>query len=349
MDDCTYRNRIRNYIAGRFEDRYACMLFINFPFITSVTGVNLQEYFRDPKTMMDAQVETWNALGVKGWLWPDLGVVPECAAMGAKVVYDDKGFPSVSPPVNREISEFLDLKPADPYGGNMLTQALNALEYMVAHRPDGFEVQSSIVQSAFTGAAMLRGINEFCVDIMEEPEAVRALMDLVLETDIRYMKAQEKILGKLDHILLSDDVSALVSANTFRELILPYYERFFEQFPESQRWLHNDAQALHLAPALKEMNFKLWHTGSCFDNGQAMELLDHNICLAGNLNPVALAGMTEKEAYDAAVTELKHFHAEPRHLLSTGGFISYGTPVGNVRAMLVAAENTKRMEAKSDE
>ncbi len=227
----------------------------------------------------------------------------------------------------------------------MLTQALNALEYMVVHKPDGFEVQSSIVQSAFTGAAMLRGINDFCADVIEEPEAVCALMDLVLETDIRYMKAQEKILGKLDHILLSDDVSALVSANSFREMILPYYERFFEPFPESQRWLHNDAQALHLAPVLKEINFKLWHTGSCFDSRRAMELLDHSLCLAGNLSPVALARMTEEEAYDAAVKELKQFNAEPRYLLGTGGFISYGTPVENVRAILAAAENIKFNEA----
>lgn len=338
MNDFVYRNRIRNYIDGKFEKRHGCMLFINFPFIHSVTGVNLQEYFNDPKTMMDAQLETWSAVGVKGWLWPDLGVVPECAAMGAKVVYDEKGFPSISAPNDKEITDFLDMKPADPYGGNMLTQALNALEYMVAHHPDGFEVESSIVQSAFTGAAMIRGINDFCADVLEEPEAVCALMDIVLETDIRYMKAQEKILGKLEHILLSDDVSALISASLFREIVLPYYSRFFEQFPESQRWLHNDAQALHLAPVLKDADLKLWHTGSCFDSKKAMGAMNHSLCLVGNLSPVALARMTEQEAYDAAAAELLEFHAEPRHLLGTGGFISYGTPVENVRAMLAAAE-----------
>ncbi len=344
-----YRQKIKDCLAGQNSSRHACMFFINFPFVQSVTGVDLHSYFHDPKVMMDAQVDTWRAIGTEGWLWPDLGVVPECAALGGQVVYDKRGFPSIQADEEKELEDFLNLKPADPYGDNMLAEALAALEYMVAHKPSGFEVQASIVQSAFTGAAMLRGISEFCVDLLDEPEKARELMDIVLETDIRYMKAQEQILGGLDHILLSDDISSFLSGIQFQEYVIPYYKKFFDCFPESQRWLHNDGQALHLAPFLYSsgVQLKLWHTGSCFDHIKAMESMENSLCMAGNLDPVAVAGMSEEEVYGCALRELRKFKGNTRFILGLGGFISYGTPPENIRAVLRAADDVIIKEAES--
>lgn len=332
--------RIQKSLAGEVPDRQPFLLFINFPLIKSVTGVNLHEYFNDPRIMMDAQVETFRKLGLQGPLYPDYGVVAECSAMGSEIVYDDLGFPSVHADESLEFEDVVEAaKPADPWNGSLMTRALEALEYMVAHAPADFRVENCGVVGPFTTAAQYRGISEFCVDIYMEPELSEELISICTQTLINYCKEQQKILGKpLEHILVYDDTTSFLKPDNYRQFSMPYYDMLYREFPGTQRWLHNDANGVHLSELIAEAGFVLWHTGRVFDITEARKKTNGKVCLCGNLSPLEeIKTGTPEEAKAAALRQIAIFNKDPKYILSTGGFISYDTPVENIRALIEAA------------
>ena len=50
-------DRIRRCVEGKPVEQIPYMLYINFPFIKSVTGITSQEYFSDPRLQMEAQMQ----------------------------------------------------------------------------------------------------------------------------------------------------------------------------------------------------------------------------------------------------------------------------------------------------
>ncbi len=328
---------VKKSIEGGKPARQPFLLFLNFPLVKSMTGVELREYFEDPKIMMDAQIEVNARLGLEGPICPDYGIVAECSAMGSPVLLDGKGFPSIQTGKESSLEEVLrDLQPGDPWGGNWETRSLETLEYMISHVPPGFCVENPPVMAPFTIGAEYRGIEEFCVELYEEPEMIHELLRVSLETLIRYCREQQKILGeRMEHILICDDTSGFLTPDNYRKFVMPYLDKFYGEFPGVERWLHNDADSLHLSELIAEAGFKFWHTGRCFSITEARKRTGGKVSLCGNLSPVEeLLRGTPKDVADAVNRQIKAFNGDSRYILGTGGFISYGTPEENLRALI---------------
>lgn len=317
-----------------------CLLFVNFPLISDLTGVSSREYFSDAKIMMDSQIETYSKLGTDGPISPDFGTVVEASALGGEVVYDNAGIPSIHVSPDSDIETLAQLKPADPRTSGMMKKALTFLEYMVAHAPSGIRVASTNTMAPMTAAATLRGISDFCMDTIEEPELVEQLLDTVTKTEIEYLAAQREILGdSFDRVFLSDDISSFFSDAQFRQFVLPTYTRIYGAFPGAQRWLHNDGASTHIAAAIAEAGVQLWHIGKCVDMAEIFRLTENKIALCGNLDPIEdLLNGTEQSVYDCACQEIARFKHSGKHICSTGGFLGYGTPIKNIKAMIKATE-----------
>lgn len=153
--------------------------------------------------------------------------------MGGKVRFDEHGFISVEPAGIEEVEDVLKIKPGDPYGDNYMRVALETLEYMVQNCPAGYKVNPHAIMGPFTVGAQLRGISDFCADTIAEPELVEAVLDLVIETQVNFMKAQEKILGGPACITFWCATTCLPSSvrRPIRRSFCPPYERLFYPVP----------------------------------------------------------------------------------------------------------------------
>ncbi len=345
MDDLYIRNNIRllKSIRGEKPDAHPFYLWFNFPFVKSVTGVDMDRYFHDPATMFEAQLELISQLDGCAAFYPDFGVVPESSGLGGKIRFDNKGFISVSASGINGMEDVRKMKPADPYGSNYMRKCLETLDYMKTHMPQGkgYALDAAKLVGPFTVAAQTYGITELCLEIYDNPDLVKALIDIAAETGIRFMKEQEKILGKLDYILIADDIAAFLSEKDFREMVVPSYDRIFAEFPGVERRYHNDANAFHLAGAIADAGFSLWHMGHMFSILDAAAKSDNRITICGDLEPVVFAGLSEEEAENACNELLTRFDGNTSLVLSTGGFFSYGTPIANVKALMRSADQRK--------
>jgi uroporphyrinogen-III decarboxylase len=193
--------RINKSLAGIKLDRHAFHFFADAPFLCSVAQVPLGEYYNDYKLMLDVQINVFDQMGKNGLVSPEYGAVMECSGFNSKIHKDAVGIMSAYPIGINELSDVLKLKPVDLYGDNMMAKSLEALEYMKHHVPEGYEVNPCRIMAPFTVAATLRGISDFCVDLYENEDLVFALMEISLETSIRYAQEMKRILGKLDYLL----------------------------------------------------------------------------------------------------------------------------------------------------
>ena len=336
--------RLKESIAGEKSDGHAVFNFYTFPFFNAVTGVNLDDYFHKPEVTLKSQIEALEMLDGIGNPVPDMGAVAEASGLGGQVAFDDQGF--ISAHENPKIAEAESvadlewLEPADPYGDNYMGQALKTLHYMVDNCPEGYKVNPHPVMGPFTVGSTIRGISQFAMDTLLDPDLVNKILDVVVETQIRYMKAQEKILGSLHHILVADDLSAFISEESYREFVLPRYHQMFADFPHTQRWLHNDSTARHVAPAIADSSMVAWQYLPDIPPQEALELTRGKVTLLGGLSPLELKDWTEEETYNNCTEVLKSFGGNNKFVLAAGGSVNQ-VPIENLKAMFRAADDYK--------
>lgn len=332
-------SRLQKSITGEPCDRHSVFFYYTFLFYQTVTGVNLDAYFHDPKVTFETQLEVIEKLERCGSFAPDEGAIAECSALGGEVRFDAHGLISVKEAPINDVDDVLKMTPGDPYGDNYMRKALESLEYMVQHAPEGIKVNPPVIHGPFTVAAQLRGINEFCMDVLLEPELCEALLDVCTETSINFMKAAEKILGgNLHHILLADDISAFLSREQYKQWVIPYYERIFKEFPGVQKWLHNDANAAHIAPEIAAFGWDAWQYAPSIDPINLLADTGEKVSLMGGLSPLTLQTMSAEETYAHCVEVLKRFNGNTKFVLGPGGSVNQ-IPVENLLAILRAADD----------
>ena len=334
-------DRLKKCIAGEKTDGHAVFHYYTFPFFHHVTGIPLDRYFHDPKTMFEIQLEVFERMEKCGSFQPDPGPVAECSSLGGKVRFDKEGFISIEKSGISTLEEALQLKPGDPYGDNYMHVALQTLEYMVDHAPADIKVNPPICMAPFTICAQLRGVSEFCMDTIMNPDLVQALLDVATETCIRFMKECEKILGgPLHHLLMSDDLSSFLNVDGYRTWVMPTYEKIFREFPNSQRWLHNDAKAKHLASSIADAGYVAWQYAPSIPSELAMERTGGRVALLGGLSPIELQHMSAQQTYDVCMEKLQSFGGNNKYVLGVGGSVNQ-IPVENLMAMFHAADTYK--------
>lgn len=340
MRDRTF-GRLKESIHGQPSDGHAVFFYYTYPFFQKVSGVDLNDYFHNPKVMFDVQLEVIEKLDGCGSFSPDEGAVAECSALGGTVRFDDHGFISVKEAPIESLEDVLKIQPGDPYGDNYMRRALEILEYMVQHAPKHIKVNPPAMMGPFTVAAQLRGISQMCMDLILEPELAQALIDVCTETGIRFMKAAEKILGgNLHHILLCDDISAFLGVEHYQEWVRPIYDKVFKEFPNTERWLHNDAGAGHLVSEIAAAGYDAWQYAPSIDPLSALKESEGKVTLMGGLDPVELQSLTPEETYNHCVERLKYFGGNNKLVLSPGGSVNQ-IPVENLKMILRAADEYK--------
>lgn len=330
--------RLRKAINGEDMDRHAAFHYYTYPFYQNATGVELDSYFHCPKVMFDTQAQTLEQMQWCGNFAPDTGAVAECSALGGRVVFDQHGFISVKPAPANTLEDLVRLQPGDPYGENYMRVALEALEYMCAHAPDGIGVNPPFVQGPVTIAAQLRGISDFCMDTILDEELVDELLEITTETVINYLRAIEKTMGKpLGHILIADDLSSFLSEKMFWRFVQPAYQKLFAAFPQAQAWLHNDAKAGHIISAIANSGFRAWQFAPSLDMDEVAEKSEGKIALIGGLSPLKMQNVSPQQMYDEAIETLRKFKGNKRCVLSAGGSLNQ-VSVENALMMLRAAD-----------
>lgn len=222
--------------------------------------------------------------------------------------------------------------------------------------PKQFPVISS--DGIFTIALKLRGTVETMIDMMTNPDYYHHLMDYITRNLIARRKkhlewfwdndadhkGEREFKGSLSY---ADDSIAMISTDQFREFVLPYWRRFFNEFHNGKGCsIHLCGDATHHFPFLKqEFNIKTFDTGFPVDHGKLRTQLGPDVQINGGPTIMLLKDgkldqieAETKRICGSGVMEGKRF------ILIAANNLAPCTPIENTTALYEAGKKYGRYE-----
>lgn len=360
---------IRMPVIVGVSDRY----FVLNP-ETNPGGVSFREYSEDPRLMFEMQARFAHyrrtripgdcEMGTpeEGWtVNVDFQNYYEAAWLGAEVRFPDGEVPYAVPLLTGDQKELLFARGLpDPFGGFMAT----AREYHERFRewapktvvegqrvgPVGLPFMGT--DGPFTLACELRGPDRLCLDLYEDPDYVRQLMDFLTESILLRLSAWRQYLGepvKSGGFGFADDSILLLSEEMYREFVLPYHKRLAEGLStgEEKGFCHccGDA-ARHFKTMRDELNIGVFDTGFPVRHAELVRELGPDTVIQGGV-PAELVRTGPPEAIAAASREIIE-SVKPltrRFIFREGNDIPPGTPLAHMWALYEAGKQYGRYES----
>lgn len=173
--------------------------------------------------------------------WYGIGYIASC--FGGEYIWTANQAPSVQP-MFQCCQDILnaDFRPIaqTPVG----RENLNMIEYFLDKTKGKLPMSFSDLQSPLNMLSYLLNINDLFMDVVEDPDSVQQVAELVTNLLIDYMKIQQDMIGdalaKPGHGFassrvftgagLSDDISLMLSADDYADLFQPSFEKIGAAF-----------------------------------------------------------------------------------------------------------------------
>jgi len=278
-------------------------------------------------------------------VFADFGVIVEVSAFGGRIQWFEQGAPFIGEAI-REPREIDALRPPRPGLDGLMPLALAQREAMrrkLAAR--GIEMERwAMTMGPAEVAGLLMGYERFYLTIYDDPRRIHALLRLVTDFLIAWLRKQREAFGGADVVCVADHVPHQVPPDVLREFFLPCERAIFAEFPDAVRIYHNEGRHsdAHVEMVL-EFGADVWHFGSdAHGLADLLAKVGDRIVLFGGLDP---HGVIRKGTPEQVSAETRAALAAAKGrplLLSTGTGTTPDTPLENLRAMVAAASAASR-------
>jgi len=337
-DQMTPLERAAAFREGKGVDRIQCVSHLG-EHAAFLTGVPVYEYLHSSRLMAEAQARAYEVYGQDGVsLGPDLFGLAE--ALGVELLYSESERPQPARPVIGKPEEGFSLEPANPEKDGRLPLYLEALE-ILRDRIGGKVPIGTGISGPLTTAALLRGPEEFMMDLTAAPEFVHGLMEFAVENILLYMRAARR---RGFSCSMGDPMAAadLIGRDLFRTFVKPCLKTISDEVRAetgSGPSLHICGDTLPILEDIAEAGIKSFKVDERVDLLEARKQVGHVLGLAGNVSPVrVLLRGTPLDVMAAARECIRQAHDSPKgFVLSAGCSVPVETPPENIRAMMQAA------------
>ncbi len=314
-------------------------LIIDSPWIPGYLGINHLDYYLDPDVWFNSNLRIMEEFPevtfFPSW-WVEFGMAAEPSALGARIRFWANQPPGISPSLLR-IEDVEHLQPADVQSDGFAALALR--RYLTVKQKvfdAGYIIPAVAARGPLCTAAFCRGVDDFLMDIVENPEAVHKLLEMTTRLTVDWLKAQAEAVGEtVEGILVLDDIVGFLSRKHYLEFAHPYLRQVFEAFPhEWVKVYHNDANIKPMLEDLAETGFDVLNWGKNLDLTEVSSRIGNRVCLMGNVNPLEIGTRGTPEEVKGATLEVLSKSGGKGIILSLGGGVSPGMPGPNIRAMI---------------
>ena len=189
------------------------------------------------------------------------------------------------------------------------------------------------------------GQTELFTATYERPDFVRELLRIVTDKLIQYLDFcwQEEKLPLPKDFAWTDDLAVGLSAESYREIILPFEKKLRFHF-NGYVCLHMCGKTDHLLEIFRdELQINEYQGfGYEVDLDKIAELMGGRIVLIGNVNPMLIHSGTPGQVREATRKVIERLASYKDFIAQDGNNIPPGFPLQNINAMMEAAERYGR-------
>lgn len=254
----------------------------------------------------------------------------EASGFGSEITYLKDGPPRCTHPLN-VVKDLSILEKPDPLSSIRMLDRIRAVQI---YKRD-FNKQYSIlgwVEGPAAGAANVRGVVEFLMDLIEDETFANELMDRCLEVAISFAVAQVE--AGADTIGIGDAIASLVSPDIYERLIQPREKKLVKEIHKRGAWakLHICGNITHLLPGIADLGVDLIDVDHMVDIITVRKVMGNNVAITGNLDPVEAIKNGNPQNIRDTIRNIYENIGNP-YMVNAGCEIPSGTPVENLMAL----------------
>ena len=299
------------------------------------TGAWFPEAHLDPETMASLAAAGHTELGLDN-VMPLFGVLHESAALGCEV---DWGKPDQMPrcihPPYASITDVVRI-PEDLLTHDACAVPLKAISLL--KKQLGSEV--AVVGKAFgpwTLGYHLFGVQNFLIATIDDPDAVKRVIDRLKEVSVRFALAQ--IEAGADALCFADHATRdLCSPDAYREFLLDMHREMVERIP-CPLILHICGNTADRIPYIRQAGFACFHFDSKVPARTARELAGPDMALMGGTSNLDVIRLGTPETIQADVDEKLSAGID---ILGPECAVPLDAPFENMRLMVEMAKRGRR-------
>lgn len=305
-----------------------------------LTGTPQGRYSQDAHVMADTLLAARDLTQADGiYVSRDNWVYHQ--ALGGELVFPDDDEPYAPRAVLASLEDFRRLALGEPEHAPGMKTLLAAAREVVALAGDRYYIQANIDCGPFSVAAVLRGVQNFMMDVATGDGALLAeFLEFCTEAVIAYGRAM--IATGVHGIQYGDSVASLIGPDMYRQYALPYQHKSLSALAGRgcDLWLHICGQTEHILPQVARLPIDGFEVDALVDIALARRLLGERIALKGNLPTTFLLRETPAAVY-AATREIIRRHGRTSGLVvSAGCGVPRATPLDNLLAMARACRDS---------
>lgn len=288
MKEMTSLERVQAVMNGQIPDRLP-VIPQSFMFSAKTAGYHIGEINRDPAKLAESHRVCQEKYGYDGCVI-DVDDATLVEACGAKVTFRERDVAMVDEkqPVLKSLAEIDDLKLPEPLKDGRLCEWLETSERLMDMIGDHVFVMGRADQGPFDVLALLRGAQQFMMDLMIEDEAViHHALEWATEAHLRFARAQ--LMTGVHATSMGDAYAGpnLVSPDIYRKFAFPCEKKVVEGLKDLPGYysIHICGNATKIVEDMGRTGADILELDWKVDMGEARKRVPENVVLMGNINP----------------------------------------------------------------
>ena len=329
----TGRERVLAVMAGEAPDRTPFMP-ITMMFAADGLAARYRDYACDYRVLAEAQLRVAEEFAIDHVSCIS-DPAREAADLGACVEWFDDQPPALveAEALLKDKRTLARLRQPDPLGGGRMHDRVRAAA-LLRERAAGDRIVEGWVEGPCAEAADLRGINTLMVDFLDDPGFVTDLFAFVVETALRFARAQVEAGAEL--IGVGDAAASLVGPAIYNEFVLPFEQRLVDGLHAmgARVRLHICGKTRRIFDGMGRLDCDIVDLDWPAPVAEARAKMGPGQVLLGNLDPVKLLRNGTAEQVAEAIAQCRS-DAGAAFIAGAGCEVARGTPPENLRAMRI--------------
>jgi len=312
----------------------------NFAMAAKSMNKDMGDIFKSGEMMAESHIKMWERFHHDVILHEN-GVTALAEAMGAEVEYYPNAVPRVKTPLITKLEDINRLKVPDIYSTGTLPELLKATKILKKELGDEVFIMGRGDQGPFSLAALLRGIENFMMDLMTpaHEEYVFQLLEICTEMVINFTLAQLEAgahATSMGESLAGPDV---VSPVFYRKYALPYEKKIVKAIKEKGGIisLHICGNCTDIIEDMVATGAQILEVDEKADFIKVEEKTRGKTCLLGPVSPTVLRNGTPDEIKELTKNAIDIAGRDGGLILGPGCAMADDTPFENVEALVNTA------------